>query len=162
MLCTVDIIIFTSLPTLLRNTGIGQRTTGMLPSSSSVSSSTWSMWLVRLDFFLQINCFVCWALEKFLTLHRQIYFPDLLRWLLPRGRVHDIRKWCRLHNNKNHHYHHHFHDNHHLMISTMHYHILAINLTRFGEWCRKSLRNAPTPWPWFSQRFDICTGFERQ
>ena len=40
---TVDIIIFTSLPTLFRNTGTGRRTTGMLPSSSSVSSSTWSM-----------------------------------------------------------------------------------------------------------------------
>ena len=91
-----------------------------------------------------------------------IYFPDLLRWLLPWGRVHDIRKWCRLHNNKNHHYHHHFPDNHLLMTSTMGRYILAINLTRFGEWCRKSLRSAPTPWPWFSQRFDICTGFETQ
>ena len=91
-----------------------------------------------------------------------IYFPDLLRWLLPWGRVHDIRKWCRLLNNKNHHYHHQFRDNHLLMTSTMGRYILAINLTRFGEWCRKSLRSAPTPWPWFSQRFDICTGFETQ
>ena len=30
------------------------------------------------NFFYQINCFVCWALEKFLTPYRQIYFPDLL------------------------------------------------------------------------------------
>ena len=79
---TVNIIIFTSLPTLFRNTGTGRRTTGMLPSSSSVSSSTWSMWLVRYKIFLlQINCVVCWALEKFLTPYRQytfqIYFVDL-------------------------------------------------------------------------------------